>query len=244
MTTPQPAACGGEKASPWARSNSGILFSAFLAGMLVFRLMCRWAQQVLARGILHRPRDLPQVAGLGVTAADAVGFEPQGWRFRLRQEPRFAGSADPPWTEKKWPEVRRLTSACCSCLRPASSSSYCEQSRAAASISRICSLDKSLCAAVSLWPTALLYATALAIWFRYRRDWVMRLYVLFAIVVTQSVHSSASIWSLRVSSCRLWRPGFTRSGFGWRWVCRGVAGYIMGLVASSRFDLPTGASSS
>src|SRR5258708_21897364 len=58
----------------------GILFPAFLAGMLVLATHVPLGQQVLARGIVFIDLAIAQVAGLGVTAADAVGFEPQGWR--------------------------------------------------------------------------------------------------------------------------------------------------------------------
>src|SRR5256885_15225318 len=58
----------------------GILFPAFLAGMLVLSTHVPLGQQVLARGIVFIDLAIAQVAGLGVTAADAFGFEPQGWR--------------------------------------------------------------------------------------------------------------------------------------------------------------------
>src|SRR5258706_7395947 len=58
----------------------GILFPAFLAGMLVLATHVPLGQQVLARGIVFIDLAIAQVAGLGVTAADAFGFEPQGWR--------------------------------------------------------------------------------------------------------------------------------------------------------------------
>src|SRR5260370_22515988 len=60
----------------------GILFPAFLAGMLVLATHVPLGQQVLARGIVFIDLAIAQVAGLGVTAADAFGFEPQGWRVQ------------------------------------------------------------------------------------------------------------------------------------------------------------------
>ncbi len=59
-----------------------ILFPAFLAGMLVLATHVPLGQQVLARGIVFIDLAIAQVAGLGVTAADAFGFEPQGWRVQ------------------------------------------------------------------------------------------------------------------------------------------------------------------
>ena len=39
-------------------------------------------QQVLNRGIVFIDLAIAQVAGLGVTAAERLGFEPQGWRVQ------------------------------------------------------------------------------------------------------------------------------------------------------------------
>ena len=59
-----------------------ILWPAFLAGLLVLATHVPLGQQVLARGIVFIDLAIAQVAGLGVTVADAVGFEPQGWRVQ------------------------------------------------------------------------------------------------------------------------------------------------------------------
>src|SRR5258708_35783335 len=61
----------------------GILFPAFLAGMLVLATHVPLGQQVLNRGIVFIDLAIAQVAGLGVTAADAFGFEPEGWRVQV-----------------------------------------------------------------------------------------------------------------------------------------------------------------
>ena len=100
-------------ASPAARSDErneqiefGILFPAFLAGFWCSPPMCRMGQQVLKRGIVFIDLAIAQVAGLGVTAAN----------LRLRG-PRLAGAGRGgdaallgalllTWTEKKWPEVQ------------------------------------------------------------------------------------------------------------------------------------------
>jgi zinc/manganese transport system permease protein len=95
----------------------------------------------------------------------------------------------------------------------------------------------------SLWPTALLYAALLTIWFRYRaRLGHMGFYLLFAMVVTQSVQL-VGIYLVFASlivpalAARLYAERL-RLAVGY---AVGVAGYVVGLVASSLFDLPTGA---
>jgi zinc/manganese transport system permease protein len=94
-----------------------------------------------------------------------------------------------------------------------------------------------------LVPVALLYAAALAIWFLYRsRLGHIGFYALFAIVVTQSVQL-VGIYLVFTSlivpalAARLY-PERIRLGVGYG---VGIAGYVSGLIASSVFDLPTGA---
>jgi len=60
-----------------------ILLPAFLAGLLVLATHVPLGQQVLNRGIVFIDLAIAQVAGLGVTAADAFGFAPEGWRVQV-----------------------------------------------------------------------------------------------------------------------------------------------------------------
>jgi len=50
----------------------GILFPAFLAGLLVLATHVPMGQQVLNRGIVFIDLAIAQVAGLGVTGTDAA----------------------------------------------------------------------------------------------------------------------------------------------------------------------------
>src|SRR5436853_1610901 len=85
----------------------GILFPAFLAGMLVLATHVPLGQQVLNRGIVFIDLAIAQVAGLGVTAADAMGFPPTGWRVQAAATiAALLGSLLLTWTETKWPEVQ------------------------------------------------------------------------------------------------------------------------------------------
>ena len=85
----------------------GILIPALLAGLLVLATHVPLGQQVLNRGIVFIDLAIAQVAGLGVTAADALGFEPQGWRVQAAAVlAALLGALVLTWTEKKWPEVQ------------------------------------------------------------------------------------------------------------------------------------------
>ncbi len=84
-----------------------ILGPAFLAGLLVLSTHVPLGMQVLTRGIVFIDLAIAQVAGLGVTVANAAGFEPQGWRVQVAAvTAALIGALLLTWTEKKWPEVQ------------------------------------------------------------------------------------------------------------------------------------------
>ena len=222
-----------------------ILFPAFLAGMLVLATHVPLGQQVLARGIVFIDLAIAQVAGLGVTAADAFGFEPQGWRVQAAAvSAALLGAFLLTWTEKKWAEAQEaligvlfVLSASVELLVLANNP------RGGEHLKDLLVGQILWVTPVSLVPVALLYAAALAIWFLYRsRLGHIGFYALFAIVVTQSVQL-VGIYLVFTSlivpalAARLY-PERIRLAVGY---AVGIAGYVSGLIASSVFDLPTGA---
>jgi zinc/manganese transport system permease protein len=95
----------------------------------------------------------------------------------------------------------------------------------------------------SLIPVAILYAVALLVWFTARaRIGQAGFYLLFALVVTQSVQLVgiylvfASLIVPALAAKRFTQNA--RLGIGY---AVGLVGYVAGLIASSVFDLPTGA---
>src|SRR5436853_5673337 len=168
----------------------GILLPAFLAGLLVLSTHVPLGRQVLARGIVFIDLAIAQVAGLGVTAADAFGFEPEGWRVQAAAVvAALIGALVLTWTERKWPEVQEaligvlfVLAACVELLVLANNPHGGEHL-------------KDLLVGQILWvspesliPVAILYAVALLLWFGLReRLGQLGFYVLFALVVTQSV---------------------------------------------------------
>src|ERR1700744_5173588 len=147
-----------------------ILWPAFLAGMLVLATHVPLGQQVLNRGIVFIDLAIAQVAGLGVTAADAFGFEPEGWRVQVAAVgAALIGALLLTWTEKKWPEVQEaligvlfVLSASVELLILANNPQGGEHLKDLL-VGQILWVTPS-----GLWPTALLYAAALAVWFSYR----------------------------------------------------------------------------
>jgi zinc/manganese transport system permease protein len=222
-----------------------ILWPAFLAGLLVLSTHVPLGQQVLSRGIVFIDLAIAQIAGLGVTVADAMGFEPQGWRVQAAAVgAALLGSLLLTLTERKWPEVQEaligvlfVFAACVELLILANNPHGGEHLKDLL-VGQILWVSPS-----SLIPVALLYALALTVWFGFRgKLGHLGFYVLFALVVTQSVQL-VGIYLVFASlivpalAARLF-PEVSRLAAGY---AVGIVAYAGGLVASSVFDLPTGA---
>ncbi len=223
----------------------GILFPAFLAGILVLATHVPMGQHVLNRGIVFIDLAIAQVAGLGVTAASTFGFEAEGWRVQIAAViAALLGALLLTWTEKKWPEVQEAligvlfaVAACAELLLLANNPQGGEHLKDLL-VGQILWVSIS-----SLIPIAILYALALVVWFGFRHKMGQTgFYVLFALVVTQSVQLVgiylvfASLIIPALASKRFAEK--LRLGVGYT---VGLIGYVLGLVCSSLFDLPTGA---
>lgn len=230
--------------------NSGglelsILLPAFLAGLIVLSTHVPMGQQVLRRGIVFIDLAIAQVAGLGVTIAGASGSDPHGWTVQFAAcGAALVGALLLTWTERMWPQVQEaligvlfVAAACVELLLLANNPHGGEH------LKDLLTGQILWVSIGSLWPIALFYAAALAIWFRFReRLGQTGFYVLFALVVTQSVQL-VGVYLVFASlivpalAARRFTPRLALSvGYG-----VGVAGYILGLLVSSLMDLPTGA---
>ena len=225
--------------------NLSILGPAFLAGLLVLATHVPLGQQVLKRGIVFIDLAVAQIAALGVIAADAMGWEPQGIKVQIAAvSAALLGALLLTWTEKKWPEVQEALIGVFFVLA------------ASAGILLLANNPhggehlKDLLAGQILWvsmsqllPVSLLTALILAVWFGLK-DKMGRagFYGLFALAVTASVQmvgiylvfSSLIIPALAV---RNWPE--SRKMLGAYLI--GATAYVLGLVLSAIFDLPSGA---
>jgi len=222
-----------------------ILLPAFLAGLLVLATHVPLGQQVLNRGIVFIDLAIAQVAGLGVTSADALGFSPEGWRVQVAAvTAALIGAIVLTWTEKKWPEAQEaligvlfVVAACVELLILANNPHGGEHLKDLL-VGQILWVSTA-----SLLPVAILYVVALAVWFGLRgRLGEAGFYVLFALVVTQSVQ----LVGIYLVFASLIVPALAAKRFATRYRLAigytvGLIGYVLGLVASSFFDLPTGA---
>ena len=222
-----------------------VLIPAFVAGLIVLSTHVPLGQQVLGRGIVFIDLAIAQVAGLGVTIAGAMVAEPKGWTVQVAAcVAALVGAIGLTWTEKKWPEVQEaligvlfVAAACVELLLLANNP------RGGEHLKDLLVGQILWVSLPSLWPIALFYAVVLAIWFRFReRLGLVGFYVLFALVVTQSVQ----LVGIYLVFASLIVPALAARRFAPRlrlWVGYGVgvAGYVLGLVLSSLMDLPTGA---
>ncbi|GAB4510482.1 MAG: metal ABC transporter permease [Sulfuricaulis sp.] len=222
-----------------------ILGPAFCAGLLVLTTHVPMGQQVLARGIVFIDLAIAQIAGLGVIAADGMGWEPRGFAVQIAAvSAALLGALLLTFTEKRWPEVQEaligvlfVLAACAGILLLASNPHGGEHL-------------KDLLVGQILWvsysqllPVALLTAVILALWFSAgQRLGRIGFYVLFALAVTASVQLVGIYLvfaSLILPALATYRLGAAQR-LMWGYSA-GASGYAIGIMVSALFDLPTGA---
>ena len=222
-----------------------IVGPAFVAGLVVLSTHVPLGQEVLRRGIIFIDLAIAQVAGLGVIAAYALHWDPEGLEVQLAA----VGSAliaafGLYWTEKHWAKVQEpligtlfILAATGGILLLAGNPHGSEH------------LKDLLVGQIlwttweGLWPVGALYAVVLAIWFWLNpRSGGLLFYVSFAVVVTASVQIVgiylvfASLIIPALATVKV-RRGL-RLGAGY---LIGALSYFIGIVVSFWMDLPTGA---
>ena len=215
----------------------GILGPAFCAGLLVLATHVPMGQQVLARGIVFIDLAIAQIAGLGVIAADATGWEPQGFAVQSAAVgAALLGALLLTFTEKRWPEVQEALIGVLFVLA------------ASAGILLLAGNPhggehlKDLLVGQILWvnyrqllPVALLTAVILALWFGAgARLGRIGFYAIFAFAVTAAVQL-VGVYLVLASR---FHPVRRQLAIGYS---VGVLGYALGLTLSAVFDLPSGA---
>lgn len=222
-----------------------ILGPAFCAGLLVLATHVPMGQQVLARGIVFIDLAIAQIAGLGVIAADTLGWEPRGFAVQIAAVgAALVGALLLTFTEKRLPEVQEaligvlfVLGACAGILLLASNPHGGEHL-------------KDLLVGQILWvsygrllPVALLTAVILLLWFGMgKRLGRTGFYMMFAFAVTASVQLVgvylvfASLIIPALAS--RFHPARRQLAVGYG---VGVLGYALGLALSAVFDLPSGA---
>lgn len=221
-----------------------ILGPAFLAGLVVLSTHVPLGAQVLKRGIVFIDLAIAQVAGLGVVAADRLGFEPQGWAVQVAAvSAALAGALLLTWSEKRWPEAQEaligvlfVVAASAGVLLMAADPHGGEHL-------------KDLLVGQILWTSygqlplaAGLSVLILALWFGLgQRLGRAGFYILFACAVTASVQLVGLYLvfsSLIVPALATRRLGKGRLAAAY---LLGAVGYAVGLALSALYDYPSGA---
>ncbi len=84
-----------------------ILGPALLAGLLVLATHVPLGIQVLRRGIVFIDLAIAQTAGLGVMAANALGWDAHGWAAQgAALAAAGLGALVLTWTERRWPAIQ------------------------------------------------------------------------------------------------------------------------------------------
>jgi zinc/manganese transport system permease protein len=223
--------------------DAGILLPAFAAGLLVVATHVPLGQQVLARGIVFIDLAIAQVAGVGVIAADSLGWEPQGWAVQAAAVSAAGiGALLLTWTERSWPDVQEaligglFVLAASAAILLLSNNPHGGEHLRDILVGQILWVTPS-----SLIPVAVLYGLVWGVWFGLRgRLGRVGFYLLFAVTITASVQLVGVYLvfaSLIVPALATYRHRLPLSlGYG-----VGVAGYALGLAVSAIFDLPSGA---
>lgn len=223
-----------------------IIAPAFVASLIVLSTHVPLGIEVLRRGIIFIDLAIAQVAGLGVIAADTMGWEAEGWMVQIAAvSAALLAALALHWTDKRWPEVQEALIGVSFVLA------------ATAGILVLAGNPhggehlKELLVGQILWvnyeqllPAAVVSLCVLAAWY-WIRDKLhgFGFYLIFAFAVTASVQLVgiylvfASLIIPALATRRVERRG-VRIAVGYT---VGVTGCLIGLVISVAADLPAGA---
>lgn len=222
-----------------------IIIPAFLAGLLVLVSHVPLGMQVLSRGIVFIDLAIAQIAGLGVIGADLLGFEPQGFGVQIAAvSAALVGGLWLTYAEKRWPEVQEALIGVLFVLAATGSILLLAHNPHGGEHL------KDLLVGQILWVTyqqlplaALVSLVVVLLWFTMRnRLGRAGFYILFAFAVTASVQ----LVGIYLVFASLILPAMATRHFPERKrlvvaYAMGALAYALGLIASSWWDLPSGA---
>jgi zinc/manganese transport system permease protein len=221
----------------------GILWPAFVAGLLVTSTHIPLGMQVLARGIVFIDLAVAQVAGLGVILAHYLGWEPTGAPVQIAAlSAALACAMVLTWTERRWPQVQEAIIGVVFVLGSSAAILLLAHDPRGGENLKELLIGQILWVHTSqLWIVAAIYAAVLALWLSLgERLGRIGFYAMFGCVVTVSVQ----LVGLYLVFTTLVVPALaTYYAKGRRYLkayAVGVLGYAVGLLASLWLDLPSG----
>jgi zinc/manganese transport system permease protein len=222
-----------------------IVGPALVAGLIVLSTHVPMGQEVLKRGIIFIDLAIAQVAGLGVIAAHAMDWDPEGVQVQFAAvSAALVVAMGLHFTEKRWPKIQEpligivfILAATGGILLLAGNPHGSEHL-------------KELLVGQILWqtwssllPIALLYLVVLFVWFAlHPRSNALVFYLAFAISVTASVQI-VGIYLVFASLIipALATTGIKRGSRLFAGYLIGAVSYFIGIALSVLLDLPTGA---
>ena len=222
-----------------------ILGPAFLAGLLVLSTHVPLGREVLSRGIIFIDLAIAQIAGVGVIAADMFEFD-LAWQVQLAAvSAALLGAALLTWTDDKFAKIQEaligvlFVLGATGAILLLSNNPHGGEKLKDLLVGQILWVDLN-----SLVYVAVLYAGVLMVWFGMGRERLGAggFYFLFAITVTAAVQ----LVGIYLVFASLIIPAVaSRQYSGYRGLLIalsvGIMGYLIGMVASAMYDLPTGA---
>lgn len=224
-------------------ASFGILWPAFVAGLLVTATHVPLGMQVLDRGIVFIDLAVAQVAGVGVIVADSLGWEPAGAAVQVSAlAAALACALLLTSTERRWPEVQEAIIGVVFVLASSAAILLLAGNPHGGEHLRVLLIGQILWVnAASLPLQALISGVILALWFGLReRLGRIGFYALFACAVTISVQLVGLYLvfiTLVVPALATW---YSRRNRYLKAYLIGVLGYAIGLAASVLTDLPSG----
>jgi zinc/manganese transport system permease protein len=220
-----------------------IVWPALVAGLLVSATHVPLGIQVLRRGIVFIDLAVAQIAGLGVIAADWIGFAPQGAAVQAAALlAALAGALLLTWTDKRWPEVQEAVIGVTFIVAANAAILLLAANPRGAEHLKDLLIGQILWVSWSQLPfVAVVSAAVLAVWLAYgERIGRIGFYLLFACAVTVSVQlvgvylvfATLIVPALATRHLLRWRAA-TSYGLG-------ALGYAVGLGVSLVSDLPPG----
>jgi zinc/manganese transport system permease protein len=219
-----------------------IVLPAFAAGVLVAATHVPLGAHVLARGIVFIDLAIAQIAGCGVLLADYLGLEAQGVAAQASAlAAALAGAFVLTWTERRWPDVQEAIIGVVFVLAATGAILLLAGNVRGSEHLRDLLVGQILWVGPRelVWATVV-YAAILVLWFGFAdRIGRMGFYATFACAVTVSVQlvgiylvfATLIVPALATRNLRV-----RRLPAAWGVA---LAGYAVGLVLSTAFDLPT-----
>ena len=222
----------------------GILWPAFVAGLLVTATHVPLGMQVLERGIVFIDLAIAQAAGVGVIAADYFGWSPTGIAVQVSAlSAALLCAFFLTWTDHRWPQVQEAIIGVVFVI--ASSVAILILAKNPHGGENL----KELLSGQILWVNpahlplqAAICGVVLAVWFGLReRLGRIGFYVLFAFAVTVSVQLVGLFLVFTTLVMPALATFYSRRLRLLKAYAVGVLGYAAGLVLSLMTDLPSGA---